>query len=82
MPKKKTAIVPSYDWKITAIKFVKQFLLVAGLAGILWMTETGIPGLVLEYPQYIGLLSLVSAIIVAVYNYIKHYKDEMEIPID
>jgi len=79
--KTKTMTVPSYDWKITAIKFFKQFLLVAILAGILWSIEEGIPELVLEYPQYAAILSLISAVVVALYNYIKHYKDTEEVPV-
>jgi len=81
MAKSKTMTVPSYDWKITAIKFIKQFLLVGILAGILWAVEEGIPELALEYPEYTALLSLISAVVVALYNYIKHYKDTEEVPV-
>jgi hypothetical protein len=73
-------VVPSYDWKITAMKFIKQFLLVAILAGILWAIEEGVPGLIAEYPVHAATLSLASAILVALYNYIRHYKDTEEIP--
>jgi len=79
--KKRTVTVPSYDWKITARKFVTQFLLVGLLAALLWASEEGLPGLILEHPQYAALLSLASAIIIAIFNYISHYKDTKEIEV-
>ena len=69
-----------YDWKITARKFLMQFILIAALAGLLWVIESGIPGLMIDYPAYVAILSFISSLIVAFYNFLKHYKDTDDIP--
>ena len=82
MARKKTVrVVSTYSWQKTAWKFIKQFLLIGVLAALLWATEQGIPDIIIEYPHYAAILSLVSAVIVALHNYIKHYKDTEEVEI-
>lgn len=81
MAKKKTMTVNSYDWKITVKKFFFQFLLVAIIAALTWAINEGLYDIMLDYPQYTAIISLVSAILVALVNYLKHYQDTEEIPI-
>ena len=64
-----------YDWTITFKKFFYQMGLVALLAALTWAVETGLPGLSLSLPEYAAIFALVGAVIVAISNYIKHYKD-------
>ena len=71
----KTVAVNTYDWQKTAWKFIQQFLLVAIVAGLTWLVSEGLPELSLDYPEYAVLLSLISAVVIAVINYLKHYDD-------
>jgi len=80
MPAKKTKIVNTYDWTITLKKFFVQMLIVAAVAALTWAVDAGLPDLILNYPEYAAVLALVSAIIVAIINYIKHYGDTAEVP--
>jgi len=81
MVKKKTMTVNSYDWKITLKKFFIQFFLVAIIAALTWAANEGLGNIVLEYPEYTVIISLVTAVVIAVINYLKHYQDTEEIPV-
>jgi len=75
MANKKKVAVPSYKLSITAWKFILQFVLVGIIASLTWLVTDGIEIITLEYPQYTVIISLVTALVIAVTNYLKHYKD-------
>jgi len=75
MANKKKVAVPSYEISITAKKFILQFVLVGIIASLTWLVTDGIEIITLEYPQYTVIISLVTALVIAVTNYLKHYKD-------
>jgi hypothetical protein len=75
MPKKTKKVVPAYDSSITLKKFVLEFILVGIIASLTWFLIDGVEILTLEYPQYTLILSLITAIVVAIINYLKHFKD-------
>ena len=75
MANRKKVAVPSYKISITAKKFILQFVLVGLIASLTWLITDGIQLVTLEYPQYAVIISLITAIIIAVINYLKHYKD-------
>lgn len=79
--KKKTIVVSTYDSAITLKKFIVQFILVGLIAALTWAVDTGIPSISLEYPQYSVIISLITAIIIAIINYLKHYQDTEEIEV-
>ena len=65
----------TFDWTITAKKFLMQFFLVGLVAAMMWAVEIGIPELAMGYPEYTIILSLITALTIALANYLKHYKD-------
>jgi len=74
-PKYVTKAVSSYDPWISIKKFLIQGALVALVAFLTYFVNTGIPELMLEYPAQIAILSMTTAVIAALINYIKHYRD-------
>jgi len=79
--KKKTMEVSTYDINITIKKFAIQMLLVAAIAALTWMVEVGLPELSLGLPEYATIFALVSAVVIALVNYLKHYQDKKEIEV-
>jgi len=75
MAAKKKVMIPSYEVSITLKKFVLEFILVGLIASLTWFLVEGVEILTLEYPQYALIISLGTAIITAIINYLKHYKD-------
>jgi len=70
-----TVVEDGYNkWK-TIEKFLIQGAIVAIIAFLTYFVEVGFPGLQLEYPQYAAIIAMISAIVVALINYLKHYKD-------
>jgi len=76
------AEISTYDWTITVKKFFIQMILVGAIASLVWAVEEGIPELVLSYPQYATILAMLSAVVTAILNYLKHYKDSIEVDDD
>jgi len=76
-PKYVTKTVNTYDPWITLKKFLIQAGLVALVAFLTYWVDTAIPQLMLDYPQYMAILSMVTAVIIALVNYIKHNQDTM-----
>ena len=65
----------TFDWKITVTKFFKQFFLVGLIAALMWAVEIGLPDIALGYPEYTMILSLLTAVVIAFANYLRHHND-------
>jgi len=81
-PKLVTARVSSYDPWITVKKVLFQALLVAVIAILTYFIDTGLPQIMLEYPEYAAIIAVASALIVALLNYLKHMNDTQLVKMD
>lgn len=65
----------AFDWKITAKKWAIElgtlFVITAGTYAV----DTMLPDISIGYPEYAGIILLVSPFIVALINYLKHRND-------
>jgi len=87
MPRKKETNIEeinlsTYDPWITLKKLIGQALIVALVAVLTYFVDIGLPELALEFPEYAATITLVSALIVALLNYLKHKDDSQLVKMD
>lgn len=81
-PKYVTKTVKSYDPWISVQKFFIQATLVALVAFLTYFVDTAIPGLILEYPQYMAILAIVTSIITFAINWVKNHNNTIEVKVN
>ena len=67
----------AYDFYITLKKLLIEAAIVALISALVYLADTGIPGLTIDYPQYSLILMTVAAAVRGVANWLKH-KDDIE----
>jgi hypothetical protein len=77
-----TKVISAYSAKITAQKYLIQLLILLGITGLTYAIDTLIPGLVIDYPEYAGILLVAAPIIEAVRNWLKHRNDTETVVVD
>ena len=77
--KKTPKMVPAYEFSITLKKFFFELIIVGVIASLTWYLTSGIEMLTLEFPQYVGFLTITTAIVAAVINYLKNCNKMKEI---
>lgn len=66
----------AFDIKITAKKWAIELGTLLAITGLTYGVDTILPDLQVGYPEYAGIILIVSPIIVAVINWLKHRKDK------
>jgi len=89
MPKKKTKTpkyvtetVRTYSLKKSLEKLFIQALIVAVVAFMTYFVDTAIPELMLQYPEYIMILTAITALLAFIINVAKHYNDTKVAKVD
>lgn len=82
MTKTKTIEVKSYDLGITIKKLLIEAATVGVISTLVYLADVGIPGLVIEYPQYAIIIMAAAAFVRGITNWSKHKDDLEEIIVD
>jgi len=77
--KKAPKMVPAYELSITMKKFFYELIIVGFIASLTWYMSSGVELLSLEFPAYVGIISLSVAIVAAFINYLKNHNKMKEI---
>jgi len=70
------------DPLISIKKLLIEAFTVGVIAVLVYLIDIGLPGLALEYPEYAILLTLLTAFIAGLVNWLKHRNDSVLITVD
>ena len=65
----------AFDWKITAKKWAIELGTLIGITGLTYGVDTILPDIAIGYPEYAGIILILSPLVVALINYLKHRND-------
>ena len=71
--------VSTYDPWISIKKMLSNGGIVAIIAFLTYLIEIGFPTLMLELPEYVGIITITSGIVTFILNWLKHRKDSEEV---
>ena len=64
-----------YDYKITLKKYGVELGILLGITGLTYVVDNILPDIQISYPEYAGIIIVVTPMVVALLNYLKHRKD-------